>query len=204
MRIFAAINLAEVHHAKNLLDTIGIRTVVKNEALASAVGQLPFTECQPELWLLSLLLANVAFGLRPSFPFQPTEIICALNVAAHLVWELVAPQLRFAPRLVGLAAAIPFTILIVGQIFDPPHAIPIAGYLLWLAATLVVFTAYRRDLLLVASALLSAIVAITCFCVKGLFRSSSNDLIVSSLLIDLIVIALSAAAAKWLQHLAKE
>ena len=52
MRIFAAINLAEVHHAKNLLDTIGIRTVVKNEALASAVGQLPFTECQPELWLL--------------------------------------------------------------------------------------------------------------------------------------------------------
>lgn len=51
-RIFASINLAEVHHAKNLLDTVGIRTFVKNEALASAVGQLPFTECQPELWLL--------------------------------------------------------------------------------------------------------------------------------------------------------
>lgn len=51
-RIFASINLAEVHHAKNLLDTIGIRSYVKNEALASAVGQLPFVDCQPELWLV--------------------------------------------------------------------------------------------------------------------------------------------------------
>lgn len=50
-RIFASINLAEVHHAKNLLDSVGIRSFVRNEALASAVGQLPFTECQPELWL---------------------------------------------------------------------------------------------------------------------------------------------------------
>ena len=52
MRIFASLNLAEVHHAKNLLDTVGIRTYVKNEALASAVGQLPFADCQPELWLV--------------------------------------------------------------------------------------------------------------------------------------------------------
>lgn len=51
-RIFASLNLAEVHHAKNLLDTIGIRSYVKNEALASAVGQLPFVDCQPELWLV--------------------------------------------------------------------------------------------------------------------------------------------------------
>lgn len=51
-RIFASLNLAEIHHAKNLLDTIGIRSYVKNEALASAVGQLPFVDCQPELWLV--------------------------------------------------------------------------------------------------------------------------------------------------------
>lgn len=160
-----------------------------------------FAARQPDLWLLSLLLTNVALGLRPWLTFQSTEIICAVNVAAHLIWEFVAPQPRLAPRLVGIAAAVPLTILIVGQIFGPPHAIPIAGYLLWLAATLVVFSKYRPDLLLVSAALLSAIIAITCLCARGLIRSS--DLIGSSLVIALIVIALSAAAAKWLQSLQK-
>ena len=160
-----------------------------------------FAARQPDLWLLSLLLTNVALGLRPWLTFQSTEIICAVNVAAHLIWEFVAPQPRLAPRLVGIAAAVPLTILIVGQIFHAPHAIPIAGYLLWLAATLVVFSKYRPDLLLVSAALLSAIIAITCLCARGLIRSS--DLIGSSLVIALIVIALSAAAAKWLQSLQK-
>ena len=153
---------------------------------------------QPDLWLLSLLLANVALGLRPWLTFQSTEIICAVNVAAHLIWEFVAPQPRLAPRLVGIAAAVPLTILIGDQIFGPPQALPIAGYLLWLAVTLVVFSKHRQDLLLVSAALLSAIIAITCLCAKGLFRGSSNDFIISSL-----VIALSAAAAKWLQSLSK-
>ena len=162
-----------------------------------------FAARQPDLWLLSLLLANVALGLRPWLTFQSTEIICASNVAAHLIWEFVAPQPRLAPRLAGLAATVPLTILIGTQIFHPPHAIPIAGYLLWLATTLVVFSKFRQDLLLVSAALLSAIIAITCLCAKGLFRGSSNDLIISSLVIALIVIALSAAAAKWLQSLQK-
>ena len=162
-----------------------------------------FAARQPDLWLLSLLLANVALGLRPWLTFQSTEIICAVNVAAHLIWEFVAPQPRLAPRLAGIAAAVPLTILIVDQIFHPPQAIPIVGYLLWVAATLVVFSKYRQDLLLVSAALLSAIIAITCLCAKGLFRGSSNDLIGSSLVIALIVIALSAAAAKWLQSLQK-
>ena len=153
---------------------------------------------QPDLWLLSLLLANVALGLRPWLTFQSTEIICAVNVAAHLIWEFVAPQPRLGPRLVGIAAAVPLTILIGDQIFGPPQALPIAGYLLWLAVTLVVFSKHRQDLLLVSAALLSAIIAITCLCAKGLFRGSSNDFIISSL-----VIALSAAAAKWLQSLSK-
>ena len=50
-RVLASLNLAEVHHAKNLLDTIGIRSFMKNEMLASAIGQLPFADCQPELWI---------------------------------------------------------------------------------------------------------------------------------------------------------
>jgi len=48
-RVFSSYNLAAVHHARNVLDAAGIRAVVKNQYLASAMGDLPPAECQPEL-----------------------------------------------------------------------------------------------------------------------------------------------------------
>ena len=51
-RIYSSFNLAAVHHAKNLLETEGIRAVVKNEFLSSAMGDLPPAECQAEVWVL--------------------------------------------------------------------------------------------------------------------------------------------------------
>ena len=51
-RIYSSFNLVAVHHAKNLLATEGIRAVVRNEYLSSAMGDLPPAECQAELWLL--------------------------------------------------------------------------------------------------------------------------------------------------------
>ena len=51
-RIYSSHNLAAVHHARNLLQAEGIRAVVKNEFLASAMGDLPPAECQAEVWLL--------------------------------------------------------------------------------------------------------------------------------------------------------
>jgi hypothetical protein len=51
-RVFSSFNLAAVHHAKNLLETEGIRAVVKNELLSSAMGELPPAECQAEVWVL--------------------------------------------------------------------------------------------------------------------------------------------------------
>lgn len=51
-RIYSSFNLAAVHHARNVLATAGIRAVVKNEYLSSAMGDLPPAECQAELWLL--------------------------------------------------------------------------------------------------------------------------------------------------------
>jgi hypothetical protein len=52
-RIFSSFNLQIVHHAKNLLAAEGIRAMVKNEILSSAMGELPPAECQAELWVLS-------------------------------------------------------------------------------------------------------------------------------------------------------
>ena len=51
-RIYSSFNLAAVHHARNLLETEGIRAIVKNEFLSSAMGDLPPAECQAELWVL--------------------------------------------------------------------------------------------------------------------------------------------------------
>ena len=73
MRIFASLNLVDVHHARNLLESAGIRTVIRNELLASAIGQLPFTECQPEVWLLNPADLERARSLLADGPLAPTE-----------------------------------------------------------------------------------------------------------------------------------
>jgi putative signal transducing protein len=51
-RVFSSFNQTAVHHARNVLEAEGIRAVVKNEFLSSAMGDLPPAECQAELWVL--------------------------------------------------------------------------------------------------------------------------------------------------------
>lgn len=43
---------AEVGLIKNLMEKDGIPCMIRNEYLAMASGELPFTECYPELWIL--------------------------------------------------------------------------------------------------------------------------------------------------------
>ena len=52
-RVFSTHNLQLAHHKKNLLEAAGIRAVVKNEILSSAMGELPPAETQPEVWVLN-------------------------------------------------------------------------------------------------------------------------------------------------------
>ena len=40
-------------HIKNVLENSAIPAVVKNEQLFSAVGEIPVTECMPEVWVLN-------------------------------------------------------------------------------------------------------------------------------------------------------
>lgn len=44
--------LAEISHFKNVLEQNGIQCIIKNEQLSSALGEVPFLECLPELWVL--------------------------------------------------------------------------------------------------------------------------------------------------------
>ena len=51
-RVFSSYNQTAVYHARNLLETAGIRTFVRNAILSSAMGELPPAECQAELWVV--------------------------------------------------------------------------------------------------------------------------------------------------------
>ena len=51
-RVYSSYSLAAAHHARNVLEAEGIRAVVKNEILSSAMGELPPAECQVEVWVL--------------------------------------------------------------------------------------------------------------------------------------------------------
>lgn len=59
-RVFSSHDRLAVHHARNLLEAHGIQAVVKNDVLASAMGELPPAECQAELWVRTELDAERA------------------------------------------------------------------------------------------------------------------------------------------------
>jgi len=51
-RVHTSESLAEVGHFRNVLEQNGIRCVIRNEQLSGALGEVPFLECLPELWVL--------------------------------------------------------------------------------------------------------------------------------------------------------
>jgi hypothetical protein len=67
-RIFSSHNIALVHHSRNLLEAEGVKTEVRNEFLASAMGELPPAECQAELWVLDAADEQRALALLHSAP----------------------------------------------------------------------------------------------------------------------------------------
>jgi hypothetical protein len=52
-RVYSGALLADVAHAQNLLEHEGIASFIKHASLTSALGDLPFLECEPELWVFS-------------------------------------------------------------------------------------------------------------------------------------------------------
>lgn len=51
-RIYAADNLMMVGFLKETLESEGFDCFIKNELLAGGAGELPLTECWPELWIV--------------------------------------------------------------------------------------------------------------------------------------------------------
>jgi len=46
-------SLITINHYKNLLAAEGIRTEIRNEHLGSIMGEMPFVETWPELWVVN-------------------------------------------------------------------------------------------------------------------------------------------------------
>jgi hypothetical protein len=77
-RVFSSFDLVAVHHARNLLQAEGIQAEVRNERLASAMGELPPAECQAEVWVLDAGEAQRAERLlREGTPASGPAWACA-------------------------------------------------------------------------------------------------------------------------------
>ena len=50
-KVHTADSTIEVAHLRNVLEAEGIACFVRNERLAGVIGEIPFIECWPELWV---------------------------------------------------------------------------------------------------------------------------------------------------------
>jgi Putative prokaryotic signal transducing protein len=70
-RISSLQSLADIGHLRNVLEQAGIRCLIKNEQLSGAVGEIPFFECMPELWILDEADLPRAERLLEEFHAEP-------------------------------------------------------------------------------------------------------------------------------------
>lgn len=78
-RIYSSANLIQIGQIKQILLDNGIESFIKNEHLAGGVGELPFLECWPELWVTDERFASRAQELIGAYvegsraPVEPWE-----------------------------------------------------------------------------------------------------------------------------------
>ena len=51
-KVHTAESILEIAHLRNELEASGIACYVRNEGLTSVLGEIPFVECWPELWVV--------------------------------------------------------------------------------------------------------------------------------------------------------
>jgi hypothetical protein len=98
--LYSSLNLLEVHHLKNLLEAEGIRCHIKNELLSRLAGEIPFTECAPQLWLLNerdierarQVVADFGRGAPAKPPWQCPDCGETLEGQFSACWHCGAPR----------------------------------------------------------------------------------------------------------------
>lgn len=62
-KVFTADNLVTVAHFRNVLAVEGIDTEIRNQNLGGVIGEMPFTEVWPQLWVTHAIDAPRALEL---------------------------------------------------------------------------------------------------------------------------------------------
>ena len=99
-RVLSGDSLVEIGHMKNLLEQQGIRCLIKNEQLAGALGEIPFIDCWPELWVLADSQADEALRLiaehrqaaRVASPWRCKHCGEAIEGQFTVCWQCGSPR----------------------------------------------------------------------------------------------------------------
>lgn len=51
-KIYSTDDRVKAGHLQSILEENGIRTLIKNQSLSGAIGELPPIECWPEIWII--------------------------------------------------------------------------------------------------------------------------------------------------------
>jgi uncharacterized membrane protein len=169
------------------------------------------------LWMLWLVIMNLAvamyFQVRPNFlgivmtSENQAWALFALNTLAWAVWDVLRRRLAWldeswAIRVLATASGVLITGLSVVRMLDTQlDAFTALVHVLWLAAVYVVYRRLTRDLFMVAGACLSAIITVSVVMTDTLADGGGDSV---PLLIGLVVIGMTAAAASWLRRIAAE
>ena len=74
-RVFSSDNVPMVWHVRNMLRQQGIDVLVKNDGLYSVVGEVPVTECMPEVWVKNSLQYRYAEQLVAEMHADEQEVL---------------------------------------------------------------------------------------------------------------------------------
>ena len=173
----------------------------------------------PAIWILWLALINLSgvlyyrtfdglWGFMLWSDIGLYWLLLAINMPALIVWELLSKKLpwlneAWAVRLIAVGCGIPATWLALYDIFD--NAETLWPMLAWLVFSAALFFYYRKinvDVFMLAGGCLSVIVVIVAFVAN--FLSSGIDEAGIFLLLALLIIGLTSAAAMWLRSVQRE
>lgn len=78
-RVYTTDNVAMAWHIRNVLEQHGIQATVRNEKLYSIAGEMPITECMPEVWVGKLDFSRAERIIREveiAAPVEGPDWIC--------------------------------------------------------------------------------------------------------------------------------
>ena len=62
-KVYTHESIITISHLRNLLEAQGVAAIVRNDRLSGVLGEVPFMECWPQLWVLNDRHADLATRL---------------------------------------------------------------------------------------------------------------------------------------------